>query len=110
LKIPVIDIFAGPGGLGEGFSSVPSRNKRAFEIKLSIEMDSNAHETLQLRSFVRQFFAKKIPQEYYEVMVEKDPETRLKRKSELLKNIQDKQKKQNKKHGEQPLVKYLRRR
>ena len=51
--IPVIDLFAGPGGLGEGFSAL--KKGREFEIKLSIEMDEYAHQTLQLRSFFRQF-------------------------------------------------------
>ena len=46
MKIPVIDIFAGPGGLGEGFSNVPSSNRRKFDSRLSIEMDGNAHMTL----------------------------------------------------------------
>lgn len=44
---PAIDIFAGPGGLAEGFSNA------GFEIRLSIEMDEHAHETLQFRSFCR---------------------------------------------------------
>ena len=53
MAIPVIDIFAGPGGLGEGFSSVIKWNKRVFDVRLSIEMDANAHKTLELRSFFR---------------------------------------------------------
>ena len=54
--IPIIDIFAGPGGLGEGFSSlVNDANERAFKIKLSIEKEPHAHRTLQLRAFFRQF-------------------------------------------------------
>lgn len=65
--IPVIDLFAGPGGLGEGFSSYPKgeKNKR-FEIRLSIEKESNAHKTLTLRAFFRQFPEGEIPEEYYE--------------------------------------------
>jgi DNA (cytosine-5)-methyltransferase 1 len=56
LKIPVIDIFAGPGGLGEGFSAFVDGNfKRKFKIVLSIENNPFAHQTLTLRSFYRQF-------------------------------------------------------
>jgi len=72
VKIPVIDIFAGPGGLGEGFSSFPSDNRRAFDIRLSIEKDDNAHKTLELRSFYRQFAAKNVPSEYYGIIIEKN--------------------------------------
>ena len=55
-KIPIIDLFAGPGGLGEGFMSLKSNEgKSIFDIKLSIEKNVNAHKTLALRSFFRQF-------------------------------------------------------
>ena len=38
--IPVIDLFAGPGGLGEGFSAVVDKSgKPVFNIELSIEKD-----------------------------------------------------------------------
>jgi DNA (cytosine-5)-methyltransferase 1 len=57
--IPVIDLFAGPGGLGEGFSRCDG-----YKIVLSVEMDSAAHQTLELRSFFRQF--KKPPPDYYD--------------------------------------------
>lgn len=67
-KIPVIDLFAGPGGLAEGFSSVKKNSKRLFDIKLSIEKDLNAHKTLLLRSFCRQFPLNKLPKEYYDVI------------------------------------------
>ena len=41
-SIPVIDLFAGPGGLAEGFSSVIENDHRIFDIRLSIEKDKNA--------------------------------------------------------------------
>lgn len=53
---PVIDIFAGPGGLAEGFTAFAGRSSRpAFRIALSIEKDSTARETLKLRRFVGAF-------------------------------------------------------
>lgn len=65
--IPVIDLFAGPGGLGEGFSAFRSRNGlQAFRIALSIEKDPVAHETLMLRSFLRRFARGSVPEEYYD--------------------------------------------
>jgi DNA (cytosine-5)-methyltransferase 1 len=64
--IPVIDIFAGPGGLGEGFSALrDSKNRPVFKIGLSIEKDKVAHQTLLLRSFFRQFPRPSVPEEYY---------------------------------------------
>jgi DNA (cytosine-5)-methyltransferase 1 len=63
--IPVIDLFAGPGGLGEGFSQYNSKNIK-FKIALSIEKDSFAHKTLELRSFFRQFDGETVPEIYYE--------------------------------------------
>lgn len=68
--IPIIDLFAGPGGLGEGFSSVLEKGSRVFDIKLSIEKDENAHRTLELRSFTRQFPQGKLPSEYYSLLKE----------------------------------------
>jgi len=66
-QIPIIDLFAGPGGLGEGFTSVvDEKNNRVFKIALSIERDEFAHKTLTLRSFLRQFQFKKFPKEYYQ--------------------------------------------
>lgn len=47
----VIDLFSGPGGLGEGFASL--NNGSAFEIAVSAEMEGNAHNTLTLRAFFR---------------------------------------------------------
>lgn len=63
--IKVVDIFAGPGGLGEGFSSVvDGRGRPAFDVVLSVEMEPFAFETLRLRTFLRQF-AGGAPKDYY---------------------------------------------
>ena len=76
--IPIIDLFAGPGGLGEGFSSVLNEDgERVFDIRLSIEMEPNAHKTLELRSFFRKFPPGKAPELYYKLLrqnTEKDRE------------------------------------
>lgn len=68
MEIPIIDIFAGPGGLGEGFSSLlePESKQRAFKISLSIEKEYFAHQTLELRSFYRQFPHGQVPLKYYD--------------------------------------------
>lgn len=68
-SIPVIDLFAGPGGLGEGFSSlmVPGSG-HVFRIGLSIEKDAAAHSTLQLRAFFRQFERGRAPDDYYKLL------------------------------------------
>ncbi len=69
MPIPVIDLFAGPGGLGEGFSSVFDEDgNRVFKTALSVEMEKFAHQTLTLRSFYRQFLPDEVPDEYYEVL------------------------------------------
>lgn len=54
LPIPIIDLFAGPGGLGEGFSRYRKSGLESFDIKLSVEMDEMAHSTLQLRAIYRE--------------------------------------------------------
>lgn len=52
--IKIIDLFSGPGGLGEGFSACPHDDgSNAFEIAISIEKEKSAHSTLLLRSFFR---------------------------------------------------------
>jgi len=62
-QIKIIDIFAGPGGLGEGFSSYKIKKQKPFKIAVSIEKEQFAHQTLLLRSFFRQF--KNAPEHYY---------------------------------------------
>lgn len=69
--VPVLDLFAGPGGLGEGFSTfrpTDGRQLQPFKIRLSIEKDPIAHETLRLRAFYRQFDRGDVPGEYYDVL------------------------------------------
>ncbi len=61
----VIDLFAGPGGLGEGFAGFKRRGRR-FKIQMSVEMEPSAHKTLELRALVRQF--SKPPKHYYEYL------------------------------------------
>lgn len=84
MAIPVIDLFAGPGGLGEGFSSVLDKNnERVFDIKLSIEKEENAHKTLTLRSFYRKFKLGSIPDEYYDVLKERNLQNREEKINDL---------------------------
>lgn len=68
MPIPVIDLFAGPGGLGEGFSSIsdPISKRRLFEIGVSVEKDPVAHRTLTLRAFFRAFGDGAAPDAYYD--------------------------------------------
>jgi DNA (cytosine-5)-methyltransferase 1 len=86
MPIPVIDVFAGPGGLSEGFSSVKGNGKLFFDVKLSIEKDPIAHRTLELRSFYRQFIkqGKPVPPEYYDVLRETDIDKREAKRKALL--------------------------
>jgi DNA (cytosine-5)-methyltransferase 1 len=65
---PVIDLFAGPGGLGEGFASLrhpENPNSYAFRTAISIEKDPSSHRTLQLRHFYRDFTPDTVPADYY---------------------------------------------
>lgn len=62
----IVDLFAGPGGLGEGFSQAGSFGQKRMRIELSIEMDAHAVKTLRQRAFLRRF--EKYPSEYYEAL------------------------------------------
>jgi len=64
-KINIIDLFAGPGGLGEGFFAYTTHKNHPFKIRMSVEMETNAHRTLQLRAFYRQFTGN-APDDYYD--------------------------------------------
>jgi DNA (cytosine-5)-methyltransferase 1 len=58
-----VDLFAGPGGLAEGFSSLKADGRRVFDVALSVEKEPSAFRTLRLRAFTRQF--DRLPEAYY---------------------------------------------
>lgn len=63
----VVDLFAGPGGLAEGFSAYRDHSGEApFHVTLSVEKNHAAHSTLRLRAFLRQF--DDFPPEYYDCL------------------------------------------
>lgn len=66
--IPVVDIFAGAGGLGDGFDAYARGQDRhgPFSVVLSAEMDGHAVDTLRTRAFYRSFAAPEVPRSYYE--------------------------------------------
>jgi len=49
----IVDLFAGPGGLGEGFVSLEAGGLHPFHIGISVEKEASAHRTLRLRAFLR---------------------------------------------------------
>ena len=52
--ILLVDLFAGCGGLGEGFATFESRpGQRPFQIIASVEKEPSACRTLRLRGFYR---------------------------------------------------------
>lgn len=66
MPVPIIDLFAGPGGLGEGFASLMGHKQQPFfEIALSIEKDVVAHRTLTLRAVFRRLRGTKDIEHYY---------------------------------------------
>jgi DNA (cytosine-5)-methyltransferase 1 len=73
LKVNVIDLFAGPGGLGEGFFSFKHKAEYPYSGICSVEMDDHAHKTLTLRAFYRKLIQSKLdfPEEYFEYANEK---------------------------------------
>jgi DNA (cytosine-5)-methyltransferase 1 len=64
--IGIVDLFAGPGGLGEGFAALDVKGFHPFRIGVSVEKESSAHRTLTLRAFLREYRARegRLPQEY----------------------------------------------
>ena len=65
-QYPVVDLFAGPGGLGEGFAELCNGSgKSSFKVVAAIERDESARQTLMLRHFFRSFEKELVPDEYY---------------------------------------------
>ena len=70
--IKVVDIFAGPGGLSEGLSSVVGdSNEKIFDVVLSIEKEEQASKTLRLRKFFH-LLSPSDRQSYYDFLNGKD--------------------------------------
>ncbi len=65
--IPVVDVFAGCGGLAEGFN-IRQGDDFPFDVRLYIEKDTAALNTLRLRSFFHQFRIAETPESYYEYL------------------------------------------
>lgn len=64
----VIDLFAGPGGLGEGFASLVENGRHPFRVGISVEKEKSAYQTLRLRAFLREVVRTtgNLPEEYVE--------------------------------------------
>jgi DNA (cytosine-5)-methyltransferase 1 len=64
----IVDLFAGPGGLGEGFASLVEDGHAPFRIGISVEKEASAHRTLTLRAFLRTHQARHgtLPQPFIE--------------------------------------------
>jgi len=90
--VKIIDLFAGPGGLGEGFSSCRANDKQAFKIAISIEKEKSAHRTLLLRALFRQYEHENVPEEYYAFLrgeLGKNPEDELYKIPKLAKQLEE---------------------
>ncbi|MBF5005684.1 DNA cytosine methyltransferase [Diaphorobacter caeni] len=84
MSVPIIDLFAGPGGLGEGFSSIEDQeNNPFFNIALSIEKTPVAHRTLALRSVFRQLRGTPAVAHYYRYMRGEIDETKFRAEPEV---------------------------
>ena len=69
-EFKTVDLFAGPGGLAEGFSSLKGPDGRSmFKVALSVEKEASAFSTLRLRAFTRQFV--RLPDSYYDYVAGK---------------------------------------
>lgn len=64
-RFEIIDLFAGPGGLGEGFSAAGRERGASMKVRLSVEKEATEVDTLRLRAFLRSF-GEGFPKEYYQ--------------------------------------------
>ena len=62
----VVDLFAGPGGLSEGFDPLAGTDHSPFRIGISVEKEFSAPKTLRLRSCLRAFRSEhgRLPEQY----------------------------------------------
>ncbi|QYX55954.1 DNA cytosine methyltransferase [Roseovarius sp. SCSIO 43702] len=62
----IVDLFAGPGGLGEGFASLVEESHAPFRIGISVEKEASAQRTLTLRAFLREYRSRhgSLPQQF----------------------------------------------
>jgi DNA (cytosine-5)-methyltransferase 1 len=75
-KFKIVDLFAGPGGLAEGFSAVKDKQGNpVFEIVCSVEKETSAFATLRLRAFTRQFH--RLPELYYKYLAKEVSQSAL---------------------------------
>ena len=65
MMIAVIDVFAGCGGLSEGFSQLNNNGTFPFDVRLHIEKEKSPIRTLLLRTFYHQFRESEVPESYY---------------------------------------------
>jgi DNA (cytosine-5)-methyltransferase 1 len=82
--IKIIDLFAGPGGLGEGFSNCVENSP--FEIAVSVEYEANAHKTLTLRSFFRKLNTEQQLADYYTYIKSTSQEAKIRNKKLMIQN------------------------
>lgn len=54
----IVDLFAGRGGLGEGFASLVEGGDGPFRIGISVEKEALAHQTLTFGAFLREHCAR----------------------------------------------------
>lgn len=66
-EFEVIDLFAGPGGLGEGFAATGRETGTRMKIRMSVEKEPTEVQTLRLRAFLRSF-EEGFPPEYHEAL------------------------------------------